>query len=60
MEKNSTTVIVYILPLTPITPEGGWNKSRIYLHTFETSHTILKKTVYNRSALLLTTTDSVV
>ena len=36
-------MVVYILPLTPVTPEGGWDKRRINFHTLETSDTILKK-----------------
>ena len=39
-------MIVYILALAPITPEGGRDKCRINFHTLETSDTILKKTVY--------------
>ena len=30
-------VIVYILLLTPVTPEGGWDKCRINFHTLEIS-----------------------
>ena len=33
-------------PVTPVTPEGGWDKCRINFNTLETSDTILKKTVY--------------
>ena len=43
MHKNSITLIVYILPLTPVTPEGGWDKCRIYFHTLETYDIILKR-----------------
>ena len=44
--KKLITVIVYILPLTPVTPEGGRDKCRINFHTLKTSDTILEKAVY--------------